>query len=101
MDADQTIYDRILSGSNGSIGATALQLTSTAFKTIRGVQIKAAYDNTGIVYVGKQGVTADSAEATDGFQLLAGEGVFIPIDDISKVYVIASATDQKVFYLAV
>lgn len=87
-----------LTGRKSSIGATALQLTATSTKCT-GVYVKAADDNTGKVYVGISTVTADSADATDGFPLSADTGVFVTIDDPSKLYVIGSTTGQKVFYM--
>ena len=88
-------------GSKGAIGATALQLAPLSGPRIFGVLVKAAKDNTGIVYVGRSNVTADSAVATDGMELEAGDAVLIEVDQIQKVYVIASAAGQKVFYVAV
>ena len=54
-----------------------------------------------MVYVGTAGVTADAADATDGFPLAGGEGLFVPIDDPSKLYVRGSAAVQKVFWFAI
>jgi len=88
-------------GAKSSISTTALQITATSTKCVFGVSIKADADNTGIVYVGPKGVTAGSADATDGYKLKAGEEVFVQIDDPSKVYVIASAAAQKVWWVAI
>jgi len=63
--------------------------------------VKAANANTGIVYVGNSDVTANTADATDGFELAAGESVMIEIDNPNKIYVFASVANQKVFWLAV
>ncbi len=83
-----------------SIGATALQLTSTSFACRQGVEIKAAPANsTGIIYVGNSDVTAGGTDATDGFALAAGERLFLPIDDPTKVYVIGSTTGLAVSYI--
>ena len=62
-----TIYH----GSLGSIGATALQLTTTSRKLTQGVRVKAdAGNSTNFVYVGLIGVTAGiAAPTTDGFKL--------------------------------
>ncbi len=79
----------------------AVQLVSAASHLTKGVQIKAPETNSGVVYVGASGVTADSADATDGFPLSPGEGLFVPVDDPSKLYVIASAAGQKVFWFAI
>ena len=65
----QFIAQNITTGSL-VVGATALQLSteSTALKVL----VKAALANTGIVYIGKLGVTANTAPATDGYELTAG-----------------------------
>ncbi len=98
-------------GSKGSIGGTALALLGAPALFLAGVQIKAAHANTGQVYVGLANtVTANSAAATDGYELSAGEEVFIPAAaladsaltiDAANIYVIASAASQKVFFIGV
>ena len=86
---------------SATIGATAVQLTSTSTKLTRGIVIKAPSANTGQVYIGtSSGVTALSTPATDGFQLSAGERQFIPVDDLSKIWLIASGAGQVVTFLA-
>lgn len=90
--------------SHGSkaVGTSEVALTATSDdENLKGILVKAASTNSGIVYVGKTGVTANSAEATDGFELTAGESVFIEANDPSIIFVIASATSQKVFWIGV
>lgn len=88
-----------ITGAKSSIGATALQISSTVRALDKGVDVKADDDNTGVVYVGALStITAGSADATDGFRLNPGQSVFLAIDDISKVYVIGSTTGQKVWF---
>jgi hypothetical protein len=88
-------------GAKSSIGTTAVQITTSDIKCVFGVLVKAASTNTGIVYVGPKGVTAGTADATDGIELRAGEEIKIEVDNAKKVYVIGSATGQKVFWAAV
>ncbi len=85
--------------SKGSIGTSAVQLSASATRCAKGVQIKADPANTGVVYIGKSDVTANTAAATDGYPLAAGEEVFIPVDLLSTIYAIGSAAGQKVFVL--
>lgn len=88
-------------GQNSDVDTSAEQLTATSFHTRKGVVVKAADANSGTIYVGNSSsVTANSADATDGFELGAGQSITIEIDDPSKIYVIASAANQKVFWLA-
>lgn len=86
-------------GRKSSIGTLTVQLLTTAGKATRGVQLKAAAGNSADVYVGNSDVTTDSADATDGFPLAAGEGLFVAVDDASKIYLRAASGTQKVFYL--
>lgn len=86
------------SGRKSGIGTSAVALGTGG--CTQGVLIKADADNAGIVSVGPSGVTHETADATDGYQLAAGEEVFIAIDDLSKVYLIASTTAQAVSFLA-
>jgi len=94
---DDTVH-RFDHGRKSAIGTTAVALVSASRPATRGVQLKAAADNTEAVYVGNSDVTADSADATDGFPLAAGEGLFLAIDDASKVFLRAASGTQKVFF---
>lgn len=84
-----------------SVGTSAVQLTTSTALLNFGVRVKAALANTGIVYVGRSDVTANATAATDGFELNAGEEVFIPTNDASLVYCRASASSQLVTALVV
>jgi hypothetical protein len=85
--------------SNLDVDTLAEQLT--AFACRFGVQVKADDDNSDSVYVGKSDVTAGTTDATDGFRLKAGQGVFLPVSNANLVYVIGGAINQKVYVLAV
>lgn len=92
----------VYTGTLGSIGATALQLTATTRKLARGVRVRADDGNsTNFVYVGILGVTAGiAAPTTDGYKLKVSEAVDVQIDDPSKVYVIGSTTGLAVSWMA-
>lgn len=94
-----------LTGAKSSIGTSAVQVISTSTVLDYGISIKASASNTGKVYVGiASGVTASSADATDGYELSLGEEIFIPkamVANANMVYVIGSAAGQKVFYICV
>ena len=79
-----------------TVGTSAVQLTSTAHIVVFGVLVKADNGNTGNVYVGWKGVTTST-----GFRLSAGEGIFIEVDNPTKVYLIADADNQKVYWVGV
>lgn len=81
--------------AKSGIWATAVQLTSTS-TTTAGVYVKASASNVGIIYIWNSTVTAGSADATDGFELTAGEWVFIKINNPSLIYAIYSTTGGRV-----
>jgi hypothetical protein len=97
---DETV-DSFQHGRKSGVGTTAVALTTTSVTATKGVQLRAADANTGVVYVGKSTVTTDSADATDGYPLAAGESLFVPVDDASKIYLRATAASQKVFWFAI
>lgn len=82
-----------------AVGAAVVQLPATRAKS---VSVKARSTNTGLIYVGKAGVTvADGTDdATTGFALGAGEEAPpLPVNKLSDVYLIASAAAQGVTYV--
>lgn len=86
-------------GAKSAIGTTAVALVSAPRRAARGVQLKAAAGNTANVFVGGAGVTAGTLDATDGLPLAAGEGLMIPVDDASKIFLRAASGSQKVFFI--
>lgn len=88
-------------GRKSTIGTTAVRIIVASTVAKHGVLVKAANDNTGTIYVGNSNVTADTTDATDGFELGAGESVTVPINNANKIYVIGSVAGQKVFWVTV
>jgi hypothetical protein len=88
-------------GSKSSIGTSAVQMTESSITAKQGIVVKAARGNTGVVYVGNSDVTADTVDDTDGFELSGGESVTIPVNNANKVYVRASASGQRVYWVLV
>lgn len=87
-------------GRKSGIGTSAVQLTTTSSSARNGVLVKAGADNAGRVYPGTSpNVTADSNDDTDGFELTKDGSVIIEVDDPSKIFLIASEPDQKVFWI--
>lgn len=89
-----------LHGAKSSIGATAIQLSSDTTVLSKGVLLKADNANSGTIYVGTEVVTAGTNDATDGMPLMAGDGHFLEADQLARVYVIASAPGQKIYWEA-
>lgn len=87
-----------------AVGTSAVQITETSTPLIRGVQVRADSANTNKIYIGLANtVTAASASTTDGYQLAAGESLFISpaiADNLTDLWFIAGASSQKIFWLA-
>lgn len=77
----------LIHGQKGSIGGTALQLTTDASPLNNGVRVKALAGNTNKVYVGLAGVTTGT-----GYELSAGNDALFPVKDASTLYVIGLGT---------
>jgi len=63
--------------------------------------IKAASTNTVPVYIGKSNVTANSAVATDWYELVASAEVRFDLWSLDKIYCISGSVNQKVTFLYV
>lgn len=94
----ETAFDH---GSNSAIGLVATQLIVAATPAVLGVEVKAANANTANIYIGNVDVTAATVDATDGMELGPGESILVRIDDVNKLYAIAAAGVQRVFWLRV
>jgi hypothetical protein len=60
------------------------------------VRVKALASNAGTIYAGDD----SSVLTTNGYELSAKDDVEIWIDDVSKIYVVASQVDQKACWIA-
>jgi len=91
-----------VTGSKSDIDTTPTRLSSDTTKVVNnGVQLLAASDNTDVVYVGyTSNMTAGTADATDGFPLVAGAALCIPCRHVSDIYVMSTTNpDQKVSFI--
>jgi hypothetical protein len=79
-----------------TVGTTAAKIHSNDVALLSNVTVKAAAANAGTVYVGFR----SDVSATTGYPLAAGEAIPIAIDDLSKVYAIASEAAQSLHYIA-
>lgn len=79
-----------------TVGTTAAQYTASATPVTSMPILKADPSNTGVVYVG----TSSGVTTANGFALAAGDAVPIPIDDLSKIWAIASVASQKYSVIA-
>lgn len=101
LDGNSSVLSQstFTTGATSSIGTSQVQLVATGTNSMA-LTIKADPSNTGIVYVGKTGLTAGTTDATDGFPLWAGDSLDIYFNTLSSVYLIASASSQKVWWMA-
>jgi hypothetical protein len=80
------------------IGISATQLTGIV-DAVKGYQLKANASNTGVVYIGTAGVTANTSPDTDGFPLSADQGLFLPLNNSGAIYAIASVPNCRLHVL--
>ena len=95
VNLDKDIVENAPEFTQVTVGTTAVQLTTKTRALKTGLIIKALAANAGTVYVGTASVTTSV-----GFELSAGEGVKIPVEDASSLYAIASAVSQGVCLIA-
>lgn len=91
-----------LTGRKSDIDATPSRLSTDLIRTVNeGVQILTSSSNTDAIYVGySAAITADSADATDGFPLAPGAAMFLPCRHISDIWLRSeSASSQVVWFL--
>lgn len=91
---------KVITGSKSNIGTSAVSLTTINDDVVeRGITIIADGNNTGTVYIGGDTVTANGSDTTTGVPLSAGDSIYIPINHISYLFVIATTTNNKVFFI--
>ena len=88
-DVEITGHSTIASGQNDTVGTSAEVLTSS--QACKHVDIMAAVANTGIIYVGGNGVTAAT-----GIALYAGDVYSLDIENLNLIYVLASVDGEDV-----
>jgi len=82
--------DYSLTFTQGAVGTTAVAIARECAK----ITIKAMVGNSGNIYIGDSGVTADK-----GFELDASEEVTIDSYTFNEVYLIGTAAAQKYCYI--
>ena len=93
-DLDLDIGDVEILGHD-AIGALEQNVTDSAVvlasNACKHADIMARLSNTGIVYIGRSGVSADT-----GIALYPGDVYSVDIDDLADIYVIASVNNEDV-----
>jgi hypothetical protein len=82
---------------SGTVGETPTQLFPAAFIVRKSVIVRANAGNSGTITLGNS-----AGSAGDGFILAAGDtSPEIKINDLSKVWLVGSASDQAFSWLAI
>lgn len=85
---------RVINGKTTVATAGTAVPLGTSTLLINGVTVKSLSGNTGTVFVGNSTVTS-----ANGFELAAGESIFIAVDNVSDIYINASVNAQSVCYV--
>lgn len=88
------------------VDMTRKRLTELDFLSNKGVLLRCPGTdedptNSEPVYVGGNGVTADSSPGTGGLPIMPGDAIFIPIDKPMLLWVVSSADDQDIAWMAI
>ena len=79
-----------------SSAGTAEALVASSTKIRQGVYIKALEGNSGTVYVGDSDVSS-----SNGYELAAGDVVFLAVRDLADIYLDVSSGGEGASFLAV
>jgi hypothetical protein len=84
----------IINGKKTIASTTTVAAIGSTETVVSGLNIKAEASNTGIVYVGDSAMTS-----ANGYELAAGETVFLEIDDVATVYIAVSVASDGVTFV--
>lgn len=100
VDVTSAVTGTLDHGSNQDIDTAAEQITATSFACKFGVTLRAPSDNTSTLWIGNSDVTVGGTAATDGIPLYPGDSLFLPVSNSNIPYAIASANNQKIYWIA-
>ncbi len=87
----------VMAPAQVTVGTSAVQLDATGTATKFGVLVKALDGNAGTVYVGASGAVTTGT----GYELGAGESVFLPVNNTNLIWALSSQASQKVSIVGV
>lgn len=93
MSLKEFSFDEFAAGSVAVGNSAVVQLPAQRVRN--GLRLKAGPSNSATVYVGNN----PNVSSSSGYPLAAGETLDVAVDDASKVYVIASASNQTLKFL--
>ena len=92
--ASVTLPTTVYNGQNTVASAGTAEALATSQALVSGVHVKALNANVGIVYVGDS-----SVDSATGYELSAGESVFLETDNLADVYIDAATSADGVCYI--
>lgn len=96
MAQTETVGPQQISGQI-TVTSAGTEVQGTAVKTPNGVFVKAMGANTGYMYVGNNG--DGTVSSTTGYELDAGDQIYIPVAMLSDLWVDASVNGEKVCWV--
>ena len=89
-------------GSKNNVGTSAAAIGTASEVAKKGIQIVSDPNNTVVVYIGDDTVTAgSSAPSTDGYPLQAGDTVVIPVFHPSEVYAVTASSTATIHFMLI
>jgi len=84
----------IITGKTTTTAGAEEKVTIGSGALTIGVTVKAMSTNTGLVYLG-----ISTVSSTTGFELSAGEQIFIPVSNLNGVYLDVAVTAEGITYI--
>lgn len=83
-----------------TVGTSPAQLTDNAFQGYQGIILRAPGSqddnpNTDVIYVSTNPALTANDGPAGGFAIVPGMAIGIPLDKVSKLYAVSTATGQK------
>jgi len=97
----EDVVDEFYHGRTVIDTSAAQVVAANVPNAVKGLQLKAGPTNSATIYIGKFWVTMSGPASTDGLPLLAGEGLFVPVKDVSSIYAIATDVSQDLHWFMV
>ena len=97
------MYNQLSTGGRSGIGPSGVQLIpDTTNLALYGITFYADKGNRDLIWIGNSGLTAASGQYTDGFPLVSGASMFLPLRHPDSIYVrTSSVTNQKIYWVYV
>lgn len=101
MSQEKSTVDSPIQSGHVSVSSTRVAVTSNETNFIRGVLLRASPSNSVSIYIGGANVTADTAATSGGFPLAAGDSLFLEIQDLRSLFVVAASGTSDLAWLSI